>query len=71
MDDKFSPEIASFMIRFVQDQRREPGGMGYRGVVRHVQTGRELIFTCWEEAEAFIQQIIPLENESTDKRSEP
>ena len=68
MDDKFSPEVASFLIRFVQEQRPESGGPAYRGMVRHVQTDRELFFTCWEEVEAFIQQVIPLDNESTDKK---
>jgi len=70
MDDKFSPEVASFLIRFVQDQRPEAGGLTYRGMVRHVQTDREMFFTCWEEVEAFIQQVVPLDTESTDKRSE-
>ena len=71
MDEKFSPEVASFLIRFVQDQRRETGGLAYRGVVRHVQTDRELFFTSWQEVEEFIQQVIPLGNKTTDKRSEP
>jgi len=68
MDDKFSPEVASFLIRFVQEQRPESGEPAYRGMVRHVQTDRELFFTCWEEVEAFIQQVIPLDNGSTDKK---
>jgi hypothetical protein len=61
MDEKTFPEVASFLIRFVQDQPKPDGISNYRGVVRHVQTDLEQVFTSWEEVESFIQQVIPLE----------
>ena len=61
MEEKSFPDIASFLIRFVQDQTNPEGIPSYRGVIRHVQTDHEQVFTCWEEVETFIQQVIPLE----------
>ena len=61
MEEKSYPDVASFLIRFVQDQANQENIAGYRGVVRHVQTDHEQVFTCWEEVESFIQQVIPLE----------
>jgi len=61
MEEKTFPEVASFLIRFVQDQSKPDGNANYRGLIRHVQTDHEQVFTCWEEVEAFIQQVIPLE----------
>lgn len=66
-EEKFYPNVASFLIRFVQDQPKPDGVSSYRGVVRHVQTDNELYFTCWEDVETFIQQVIPLEHIKTDK----
>jgi hypothetical protein len=66
MDGNSYPDVASFLIRFVQGQPTEDGGARYRGVVRHVQTDQELSFTSWQEVEAFIQLVIPLETTKTD-----
>lgn len=65
MDSHFSPNISSFVIRFVVDsaageQNRPP----YRGAIRHIQTDEELNFSNWEEAVIFIRRFVPLETES-------
>ena len=68
MEDKVSPDVASFVIRFVREQRTELDSFAYHGIVRHVQTDKEIFFTCWDEVESFIQQVIPLNNESSYKK---
>jgi hypothetical protein len=68
MDDRSSPDVASFVIRFVRDQQSKADAPAYRGIVRHVQTDEEINFTCWEEVEVFIQRVIPLETESRDTK---
>lgn len=67
MEDKKVPEVASFLIRFVQDQSQPDGEPRYRGVVQHIQTNEQVLFTHWAEVEAFIQQLIPLERIKTEK----
>ena len=62
MEEKSYPDVASFLIRFVQDQSRPEGNASYRGVIRHIQTDLEQAFTCWEEVESFILQVVPIEN---------
>ena len=64
MDSHLSPNISSFVIRFVIDsaageQSRPP----YRGAIRHIQTDEELNFSNWEEAVTFIRRFVPLETE--------
>ena len=61
MEEKLYPDVASFLIRFVEGQPNADGVSSYRGVVRHVQTDKELSFTSWEEVEAFIKLVVPLE----------
>lgn len=61
MEENSYPEVASFLIRFVADHPESGSKVGYRGVVRHVQTDNEMSFTDWDEVEAFIQQVIPIE----------
>lgn len=67
MDKKSYPDVASYLLRFVHDQPKTGESPKYRGVVRHIQTGTEIVFTCWEDVEAFIQQLIPLETLKTEK----
>jgi len=67
MEDKKVPEVASFLIRFVKDQTKPDGELSYRGVVQHIQTNEQILFTHWAEVEAFIQQLIPLERIKTEK----
>jgi hypothetical protein len=66
MEEKLFPDVASFLIRFVQSEPNADGLSNYRGVIRHVQTDKELSFTSWEEVEAFIQLVIPLETTKTE-----
>ena len=68
MDEKISPDVASFVIRFVRNQRTELDGIAYHGMVRHVQTDNEIFFTCWDEVEAFIKQVVPLNTRSSHKK---
>ena len=67
------PEITSFVIRFISSESSEHSSgddnfagstPAYRGVIRHIQTNRELAFTHWKEAEAFIGQFVNLEPDS-------
>jgi hypothetical protein len=55
--------ISSFIIRFVLDTSAEPGHLppSYRGEIRHIQTGEEIRFITWSEAQAFMQRFVPLE----------
>lgn len=61
MEEKSHPDVASFLIRFVRDQSKAETVTTFRGLIRHIQTDSEQTFTCWEEVESFIQQVIPLE----------
>jgi len=50
--------VASFMLRFTQDQWQDENGdpqVSWRGRVNHVQGGEELPFTDFTEALTFIQ----------------
>ncbi|HKJ26487.1 MAG TPA: hypothetical protein VJ965_02525 [Anaerolineales bacterium] len=67
MDEPIYPEVASFLIRFVKAQPNQDNAQHYRGVVRYVQTDEEISFTSWDEVEAFIRQVIPLEKIQNDK----
>jgi hypothetical protein len=65
MDSNPSPSITSFVIRFVLDETsREKETPGYRGAIRHIQSDEEMNFHAWEDAVAFIQRYVPLENQS-------
>lgn len=62
MDSPLSPNISSFVIRFVVDGNAgEQSHPPYRGAIRHIQTEEELNFSKWEEAVSFIQRFVPLE----------
>ena len=67
MEEQLSPEVASFLIRIVQDQPRPDKVGGFRGLVRHIQTNEELNFTCWQEVEDFIQTKFPIEENNQIK----
>jgi hypothetical protein len=62
MDNRSSPQISSFVLRFVQenpdtlaDQRT------IRGSVRHIQSDQEFSFTCWLDAIDFMSNFVPNE----------
>lgn len=56
MDTQAPPIVSSFVIRFVTD----PESQTYRGEIRHIQTGQELAFTQWEDAESFLSAFVPI-----------
>ncbi|HBY08511.1 MAG TPA: hypothetical protein DEH22_12260 [Chloroflexi bacterium] len=62
MDHHSSPQISSFVLRFVQD---EPINLTdqplVRGSIRHIQTDQERAFTQWADAVDFMRQFIPAE----------
>lgn len=65
LDPLLAPEtrLASFVLRFVCDRAASDGAgplADWHGVLRHVQSNRELHFTRWEEAVAFISQHVDL-----------
>ncbi len=67
MDLHVSPNITSFVIRFVQAEPLPgtPGerGAAFRGSIRHVQTDEEISFTHWADAVQFIRRFVQLEME--------
>lgn len=60
MENRSSPEISSFVLRFVQE---EPVSLAdqsiFRGSIRHIQTDQELSFTHWHDAVKFMSQFVP------------
>jgi hypothetical protein len=65
MDSHLSPNISSFVIRFVIDSAiGEQSHQPYRGAIRHIQSDEELNFSNWEEAVTFIRRFVPLETEN-------
>ena len=60
-------DVAFYPLGFVPDQPNHGETSIYRGIVWHIHTGNEIVFTCWEEVEAFIHQVIPLEILKTNK----
>ncbi len=66
MESNTSPSITSFVIRFVVDEASPDKNTQscYRGAIRHIQSDKEMNFSAWEDAVAFIQRYVPLEAES-------
>ncbi len=56
--------IASFILRFAQqDTAADESTPGpWRGVIRHVQSNRQVRFVRMEDALAFIAEYVDLEN---------
>jgi hypothetical protein len=70
MADNSFPNITSFMIRFTQESSSETTGQPvYRGFIRHIQTDKEIVFTHWGDAMAFIEQFVPIEGISRSANS--
>lgn len=65
MDTPTLPTISSFVIRFVID----PGTGTYRGEIRYIQTNDEIHFDAWQDAVAFIQRYVSLEEQDDSTRS--
>lgn len=64
------PIISSFVIRFVQADAANPNTgsppRATRGVIRHVQSDREIAFSRWQEALDFIQSFVTLEDKAPE-----
>jgi hypothetical protein len=58
MDEDQYPKIVSFVVRFVQEKPIPGEQPVYRGVIRHIQTDRELAFTDWETAQGFMEKFV-------------
>ncbi len=61
------PTIDSFILRFVTD----PETQTFRGEIRHVQSGEELSFTRWQDAEAFLFGFVPGQSSLTNDSEQP
>lgn len=60
MENEMYPKIISFVVRFVLDSPKKGNRAEYRGVIRHVQTDQELVFTDWEEAQNFMEKFVEI-----------
>ena len=62
MDQNIKPLVASFILRFVQDQPGEGTTVRpCRGAIRHIQSDEDVQFTHWEDAVEFIQQFVSID----------
>ncbi len=69
MEDLNSPQIDSFVIRFVQPEKSEKSGSPeYRGTISHVQSDQQIAFTRWEDAVAFISRFVPTILEQVNRK---
>jgi hypothetical protein len=59
--EETSPEITSFVVRFVHSG--PPENAALRGSILNVQTNQEQPFLRWEEAVAFIRRYVALSEE--------
>lgn len=59
------PQISSFILRFVQTGSAQDNPL-YRGTIRHIQSGEEMSFARWREAETFIQRFVPIQDGLVD-----
>ena len=71
MDNRSSPQISSFVLRFVQDDTGAvPVKRALRGSIRHIQSNQEVSFTDWADALAFMGQFIPPDTFCPDESSQ-
>jgi hypothetical protein len=69
MQDSSFPNITSFMIRFVQEESsNKEGEPVYRGLIRHIQSEKEIVFTRWQDAMSFMEQFVSIEGTSRSKK---
>lgn len=67
MDNHHSPNITSFVIRFVHEPVQSPDKpASYRGTIHHVQSNQEIPFTRWQDAVEFIQRFMPIDLEKLE-----
>lgn len=67
MDEDQYPKIVSFVIRFVQDKPILGERVAFRGVIRHIQTDRELSFSNWEDAQVFMEKFVQIRNSKVEE----
>lgn len=67
MDNHRSPNITSFVIRFVHEpSSSSEKPVFYRGTIHHVQSNQEIPFTRWKDAVEFIQRFMPIDLEKLE-----
>ena len=60
MDNRSSPEISSFVLRFVHEKPTKLAEAPiFRVSIRHIQSGQELAFIRWTDALDFMSQFVP------------
>ena len=67
MENNHSPNITSFVIRFVHEpisSSEKP--VFYRGTIHHVQSNQEIPFTRWQDAVEFIRRFMPIDFEKLE-----
>ncbi len=65
------PSISSFVIRIIEEPAQNESAATYRGIIRHIQSERELSFINWSDVESFIQQFVPIHKMSQLKKNSP
>lgn len=66
-----SPGISSFVIRIIEESADNESAATYRGIIRHIQSEREISFISWSDVESFIQQYVPIHKMSQNKKKTP
>lgn len=66
-----SPGISSFVIRIIEESAENESTATYRGIIRHIQSEREISFINWSDVESFIQQFVPIHKMSQLKKESP
>ncbi len=64
-----SPGISSFVIRIIEEPAQNESAATYRGIIRHIQSEREISFINWSDVELFIQQFVPIHKMSHLKKN--
>ncbi len=55
--------IASFVLRFTQEEAADPAGSPWRGIIRHVQSNEQARFTRFQDALDFIGRYVEMTND--------
>lgn len=62
----FETAVDSFIVRFVREQKPDTGAtqVDWYGVIRHVQSNKQMRFTQMDEALSFMDAFIPVAEQS-------
>jgi hypothetical protein len=71
MDNPPSPNITSFVIRFVHTPAEDGKPPPCRGAIHHVQSNQEITFIHWADAVEFIQRFVPILTEPDSASDQP